>query len=69
MILFWIKKPSLIVLSKLDTIPEEERNARSAELQSLFQKEYGLDVLPISAVGNLGIEELKWTLYNMLDKK
>jgi hypothetical protein len=28
-----------------------------------------LDVLPISAVGNLGIEELKWTLYNMLDKK
>ncbi|HPX63811.1 MAG TPA: 50S ribosome-binding GTPase, partial [Candidatus Syntrophosphaera thermopropionivorans] len=66
---FLDKKPSLIVLSKLDTIPEEERNARSAELQSLFQKEYGLDVLPISAVGNLGIEELKWTLYNMLDKK
>ena len=66
---FLDKKPSLIVLSKLDTIPEEERNTRFAELQSLFQTEYGLDVLPISAVGNLGIEELKWTLYKMLDKK
>jgi GTP-binding protein len=66
---FLDKKPSLVVLSKLDTIPEEERNSRLVELQSQFQKEYGLNVLPISAVGNLGLEELKWTLYNMLDKK
>jgi len=66
---FLDKKPSLIVLSKLDTIPEEERNSRVVELQSQFQKEFGLNVLPISSVGNLGLEELKWTLYNMLNKE
>jgi hypothetical protein len=57
-----------VVLSKLDTI-RKKKETPSGRTTIAFQKEYGLNVLTISSVGNLGLEELKWTLYNMLDKK
>jgi GTP-binding protein len=63
---FMDKKPCLVVISKLDTVPEEEREESVESIRKQFQKEFGVEVLPISSVGQISLEELKYKLYKML---
>ena len=63
---FMDKKPCLVVLSKLDTIPEEERPALIEDISRQFKTQFNVEVLPISAVGQLHLEELKFRLFKML---
>ncbi len=66
---FMDKKPCLVVLSKLDTVPEDERATRLEALRELFRKEFGVDLLAISAVGQLHLEDLKFRLFKMLKEQ
>jgi GTPase len=63
---FMDKKPFHIVLSKIDTLPEEEREERIAEVSQLFQTATGQEVEAISSVSNIGLEPLKYKLYGMI---
>ncbi len=65
---FMDKKPFLVVLSKLDTIPAEEREARVKEIADRFQAEVGASVLPISSVEHYNLEQLKYTLFRLLNE-
>ncbi len=66
---FMDKKPCLVVLSKLDTLPEDERVTRLKEVEKLFSKEFKVSVLPISSVGQINLEELKYKLFKMLKEQ
>jgi GTP-binding protein len=63
---FMEKKPFTIALSKIDTIPEEERAARIAEVSNIFAKTTDHQIQAISSVGNIGLEPLKYTLYKQI---
>lgn len=58
------KKPQIVVLSKIDTVPEEVLDYYRAELA---QKTNGL-VFAISSVTHLGIEPLMHHVFRMLDE-
>ncbi|HRY83931.1 MAG TPA: GTPase ObgE [Candidatus Cloacimonadota bacterium] len=60
---FMDKKPYLIAISKLDSVPEEEREVKLAELAATFRTELGEEVLPISSVTGHNIEQLKFRLF------
>lgn len=66
---FMEKKPSLVVISKLDTLPEDSRDGALEGIRADFKKEFGLGVLPISAVARINLEELKFLLYKMLKEQ
>ena len=63
---FMEKKPFHIVISKTDTLAEEEREERLGELRKIFKVATGTDIGAISSVGNSGLEQLKFTLYKMI---
>jgi GTP-binding protein len=63
---FMEKKPFTIVLSKIDTIPEDERDARIAEVAEIFADTSHTKILAISSVGNLGLEALKYALFKQI---
>lgn len=63
---FMDKKPFHIVLSKIDTLPEEEREQRLNEVRAIFQEATGQVVEVISAVSNIGLDHLKYTLYSKI---
>lgn len=63
---FMEKKPFTIVLSKIDTIPEDQREARIAEVTKIFAQTTDKQILAISSVGNIGLEPLKYTIYKQL---
>jgi GTP-binding protein len=63
---FMDKKPFNIVLSKIDTIPEEQREAKVAEVSRLFEETTSQKVLAISSVGNIGLDALKFQLYKQI---
>lgn len=63
---FMDKKPCLVVMSKLDTLPEEERAAVLQDISDLFQREFQVPVLPISSVEQYNLDELKYRLFRML---
>ena len=63
---FMDKKPFHIVLSKIDTIPEDERKDRIAEVSKIFKAATGQDVEAISSVGNIGLDHLKYTLFKAI---
>lgn len=63
---FMDKKPHLIVISKIDTLPEEERESRLAEIGTMFKKQCKEEVFAISSVGQSNLEELKYKLYKIL---
>lgn len=64
---FMDKKPFNIVLSKIDTIPEEQREAKVAEVARVFLEETtSQKVLAISSVGNIGLDALKYQLYKQI---
>ena len=65
---FMDKKPWLVVISKLDTLDEERRAERRAEIDTQFQKEFGVTALPVSSVGHVNLEELKFKLFKMLQE-
>ncbi|NBQ52943.1 MAG: hypothetical protein EBU49_05115, partial [Proteobacteria bacterium] len=56
-------KPVCVILSKIDLIPADERNAVIKKLSARLKKQ-GFDVLPVSSVENNGIDELKRYLYD-----
>ncbi|NLH94119.1 MAG: GTPase ObgE [Candidatus Cloacimonetes bacterium] len=60
------KKPSLVAFSKLDTIPAEERDELVSTVNSQFQKEFGVETIPISSVGHINLDELKYRLFKLL---
>ncbi len=66
---FMDKKPCLVVISKLDTVPEDEREALTEAISAQFRKEFGVSVLPISSVGQINLEELKYRLFLMLKEQ
>ncbi len=63
---FMDKKPHLIAISKLDTIASEEQEAAVEEVQKLFKEHCKEEVLPVSSVSGLNIDELKYRLYRIL---
>ena len=63
---FMDKKPFHIVLSKLDTVPPEERSERCQEVSELFMEATSHQVEAISSVANLGLDSLKQRLYQMI---
>lgn len=63
---FMDKKPCLVVISKLDTIPEDERGEVLSGIQEQFRKQFGIEAMPISSVGQLNLDELKYRLFKML---
>lgn len=63
---FMDKKPSMVVLSKLDTIPLEEREELLAGIKSRLQTEFGVETLAISSVGQIKLDELKYKLFKLL---
>jgi GTP-binding protein len=65
---FMDKKPHLIVISKTDTLPEEELNERLKDIKKGFKKHFKEDVLAISSVGQTKLEELKYHIYDTLQK-
>ena len=66
---FMDKKPCLAVISKLDTVPEDEREALTEAISAQVRKEFGVSVLPISSVGQINLEELKYRLFRMLKEQ
>ncbi len=58
-------KPVCIALSKIDLMPKDEVKERVKEVSKEL-KEFG-PVLPISSVAQMGIEDLKSRLLNMVD--
>ncbi|HPF08535.1 MAG TPA: GTPase ObgE, partial [Candidatus Cloacimonadota bacterium] len=63
---FMDKKPFHIVLSKIDTLPDEEREQRLQDVRAIFKETTGEEVEAISAVGNIGLDQLKYTLFRMI---
>jgi GTP-binding protein len=63
---FMEKKPFTIVLSKLDTLPEDEQKERVREVSKLFAQITDKEILAISSVGNTNLETLKYTLYKQI---
>jgi GTP-binding protein len=65
---FMDKKPFNIVLSKIDTIPEEEREDRIAEVAKIFKETTSQKVIAISSVSNVGLDALKFQLYKQIQE-
>nr|MDK2850209.1 GTPase [Candidatus Cloacimonadota bacterium] len=63
---FMDKKPFTIVLSKVDTIPETEREERIAEVSKIFAGITQEKIFAISSVGNMGLEALVYHLYKLI---
>lgn len=63
---FMDKKPFHIVISKIDTLPEEEREDRLLEVSSIFKEATRQEVEAISSVSNIGLERLKYTMFKMI---
>ena len=60
------KKKHLIVLSKLDTIPQEEREETIELLKKEFEKKSHENIIPISSVSGENIKKLTRALYDMI---
>lgn len=65
---FMDKKPFNIVLSKIDTIPQEEREDRIAEVARIFKETTSQKVIAISSVSNVGLDTLKFQLYKQIQE-
>ncbi len=65
---FLDKKGHVIVLSKVDTIPEEEKEQLVEKLRNKFEKELKENVMSISSVTKENLNKLKMNLYKMIKK-
>ena len=65
---FMDKKPHLIVISKTDTYSPEDLKQKLTEIKASFKKEYKEEIVAISAVSKVGLDELKYKIYNILQQ-
>jgi GTPase len=61
-----LEKPRLIALSKIDLLPEEERQTLPKRLRAQFPKD--VRVFPISAVAQAGLEPLRHALWEYVQQ-
>jgi GTP-binding protein len=66
---FMDKKPHLIVISKTDTLSEEDLKPRLKEIAKEFKKQFKEVILPISSVSQSNLEELKYLIYKTLQQE
>jgi GTP-binding protein len=57
-------KPRMVALSKIDLLPEAERPTWIAEARQAFPRD--VEVYPISAVAQVGLQPLKHGLWNQI---
>lgn len=62
------KKPFMVVISKLDILPDEERESALAAIASQFKAKFNVDVLPISSISQYNLDALKYRIYEHLQK-
>ncbi|MDD3051845.1 MAG: GTPase ObgE [Candidatus Cloacimonetes bacterium] len=62
------KKPHVIALSKIDTIPPEDRDETLVIMKREFEKKLHENIFVISSVSNENLEKLKEFLYQMIQK-
>jgi GTP-binding protein len=62
------KKPHYIALTKLDTIPDDDKDEMLKLLTKEFEKKLHENILPISSVSGLNLKELKRTMFDILKK-
>jgi len=65
---FLDKKPHLIVLSKMDTIPEKDKNEMLNMLMNEFETKLHEHVYAISSISGENLDKLKRTLFGMIKK-
>jgi GTPase len=65
---FMEKKAHIIALSKLDTVPEEDRAKVVKDVTVKFRKEFAEEIIGISSVSGLNIPEMKRKLFDLLMK-
>ncbi|HNZ06879.1 MAG: GTPase ObgE [Candidatus Cloacimonetes bacterium] len=65
---FMDKKPFLVVVSKLDLIPEEERDEILGVIDSQFRDKFGVGVMAISSISQSNLETLKYRVFELLSK-
>ena len=66
---FMDKKPHLIAISKIDTLPEEEQEPKIAEITERFRTEVGEEAMAVSSVSSYHIQDLKYRLYTILQQQ
>ncbi len=63
---FMDKKPHLIAISKLDSIPEEDQDLEILSIRQLFQDVLNEEIVSISSVSGQNLNDLKYRLYDIL---
>ena len=66
---FMDKKPHLIAISKIDTIPEEEQAGKIEEITARFRDEVGEETIAVSAVSAYNIQAIKYKIYSILQQQ
>lgn len=62
-----LEKPRIVGLSKIDLLPEEERDLLPEVVADEFPE--GVELFPISSVANAGIERLKHRLWSEIQRQ
>ena len=62
------KKAHVIALSKLDTVPDDERDALIKKVATKFKKEFKEEIIGISSVSGYHVPELKRILFDLIQK-
>lgn len=65
---FMEKKPFMVVISKLDLVPEDARDQTLAGIAEQFKAKFNVDVLPISSISQYNLETLKYRIYELLQR-
>jgi len=60
-------KPRMVALSKIDLLPAEAHRALPEQIQTIFPGD--IPVFPISAVAQMGLEELKQALWRRVQRE
>ena len=60
-------KPHMVALSKIDLLSKEERRTVGAAVRTSFSED--IDVVPISAVAQIGLDELKRALWTRIRRE
>ena len=66
---FMDKKPHLIAISKIDTIPEEEQAGKIEEITARFRDEVGEETIAVSSVSAYNIQAIKYKIYSILQQQ
>jgi GTP-binding protein len=62
------RRDFLIVLNKIDLIPEDEQKEKIMEMIHQFPKNLQDKIIPISALQGKGLDELKFKIYQLLQQ-